>query len=148
MKTLLQLLGAAATLGVLAFAFGYFDPELADVRRWVGAGLIVASMATTWPAVSRLAEDWPRLKPQHNVDVAFAQIGLGVAALTLACLMGGRAGAFLAPLVEPTHMVISPGASSQDAGGAQSAPQPSRPARVSATDRAAHAPRPSASRLI
>ena len=120
MKTVFRLLGAAALFVVLVFAFGYFDPALTDERRWLGCGLIVASMATAWPAVLRLAEDWPRMKPKHNVELAFAQIFLGVAALAIACLMGGRVSSFMEPLVKPTPIITAPGTSGPGAGISQS----------------------------
>ena len=49
-----------------------------------------------------MVDDWPRLKPQYNVDLAFIQIGIGVAILTVAFLMGGRVGALMAPLTAET----------------------------------------------
>ena len=107
-KSVLFYFGVISAFGLLAFAFGYFDAELAEARRWLGFGMIVGGIAITLPAVLRLAEDWPRMKPRHNVDLAFGQIGLGVAVLSLACLMGGRAGAFFAPLVNPTPKLIAP----------------------------------------
>jgi len=106
MKTLFSIFGVVATFGVLAFAFGYFDMELTDTRRWIGCGLIIAGMAAGWPAIGRLAEDWPRLKPKHDVDLAFIQIGVGVVVLTFACMLGGRFGAFVSPLTEPTGVPL------------------------------------------
>jgi hypothetical protein len=35
----------------------------------------------------KLMNDWPRMKPRHNVDVAFVQIYLGVVLLTLAWII-------------------------------------------------------------
>jgi len=114
-KSVLFYLGVIGAFGLLAFAFGYFDTELAEARRWLGFGMIVVGIAITLPAVFRLAEDWPRMKPRHNVDLAFVQIGLGVAVLSIACLMGGRAGALFAPLVEPTPKLTAPANRDSDA---------------------------------
>jgi uncharacterized membrane protein len=108
MKTVFSILGVVATFGLLAFVFGYFDTELTDERRWIGCGLIVAGMATAFPAIARLVDDWPRLKPQHNVDVAFLQIGVAVVVLTIACMLGGRFGAFIAPFAEPLPKLTGP----------------------------------------
>jgi uncharacterized membrane protein len=108
MKTVFWLLGAVAGFGLLAFFFGYFDAELTDERRWLGYGLIVAGMVTAFPAIVRLIDDWPKLKPQHNTDLAFVQIGVAVAVLTVACMLGGRFGAFLAPLAEPLPKSTAP----------------------------------------
>lgn len=128
MKTTLRFLAAIATFGLIAFVFGYFDAELGDVRRWVGGGLIVAGMAIAWPALARLAEDWPRQKPQHDVDLAFAQIGFSAAVLIAACMMGGRFGATVVPLVEPTPKLMLPvtylGVSPQPPTGTPSASRP------------------------
>ncbi|MCX6954379.1 MAG: hypothetical protein NTV51_19685 [Verrucomicrobia bacterium] len=125
MKTSFRLLAAAGIFALLAFAFGYFDEELGDERRWVGAGLILVGMAVAWPALRRLAEDWPRLKPQYNVDLAFAQLALSAAILVGACLLGGRFGATMMPLVKPTPQLTQPagdlGASPQPPAGAQGA---------------------------
>src|SRR5438045_3956747 len=106
MKTVFRCLAATAAFGLVAFAFGYFDTELTDERRWSGCGLIVVGIALAWPALVRLADDWPRLKPQHDVDLAFVQVGFSVAILVVACFMGGRFGAALAPLIEPTPKLI------------------------------------------
>lgn len=95
-------------IALLAFFSGYFDPELSDERRWLGWSLIVAAIVIAWPAVARMVADWPRMKPQHNVDLAFIQIGVGVVILTVAFFLGGRAGAFLAPLVEPPPKAMPP----------------------------------------
>jgi uncharacterized membrane protein len=101
LKTFLWFLGAISVIAVLAFLAGYFDPELADERRWLGAGLIVTGVAIAWPAVMRIVEDWPRMKPRYNVDLAFVQIGLGIAILVAAFMLGGRLGAFVSPLSKP-----------------------------------------------
>lgn len=98
----LGFLALVAVVAMLAFLFGYFDPDLADDRRWIGWGLIILGVATACPAMGRLAEDWPKLKPEHSVDLAFGQVSLGVLILTVACLFGGRFGTFINPLVEPT----------------------------------------------
>ena len=37
--------------------------------------------------IRKLVNDWPRMKPRHNVDVAFVQIYLGVVLLTLAWII-------------------------------------------------------------
>lgn len=108
MKMTLRLLAAAGTFALLAFAFGYFDAELDDLRRLGGCSLIVVGMSLAWPALVRLAEDWPRLKPQHNVDLAFVQIGLSIAVLIIACMMGGRFAARFAPLVDPMPKLTQP----------------------------------------
>ena len=79
---------------------GYFDPELTDERRLFGFSLIVGALTLAWPAVIRMAADWPRMKPLHNVDLAFIQIGLALGILVVAFLLGGRFGAFVSPLVE------------------------------------------------
>jgi uncharacterized membrane protein len=110
MKTGFILLAAITIFGLLAFVFGYFDAELADVRRWIGFALIVAGITTAFPAIARLVDDWPRLKPQHNVDVAFLQIGIAVVVLTVACMLGGRIGAFMAPFAEPLPKLTGPAA--------------------------------------
>lgn len=133
MKTVFGFLAAVGAFGVFAFAFGYFDADLADDRRWFGYALIVAAMITAWPAVLRLAEDWPRLKPQHSVELAFLQIGLGLFVLTAAGMLGGRFGAFLEPMVRPTPKLASPGPAGEEPGAAQGAKQPTRsPAAPSA----------------
>ena len=112
------LLGTAATLGMLAFASGYFDADVTDERRWIGCGLIVTGIATGWPAVLRLVDDWPRMKPQPNVELAFLQISVAVAVLIIASMLGGRFGVFLAPLVEspPKSTGWYPGASKATRG--------------------------------
>lgn len=107
-KTALGGLAALAIFALLAFVFGYFDAELGDERRSTGLGLIITGMSIAWPAMRRLAEDWPRLKPQHNVDLAFAQIGFAGVILLVACLLGGRFGATFTPLVEPTPKLTQP----------------------------------------
>lgn len=112
MKTALRLLAAAAIFGLLVFAFGYFDEELSDERRWGGLALIVASLAIAWPALQRLIEDWPRLKPQYNVDATFALLGLSLAMLVIACMMGGRFAAKFAPLSNPVTPTMNPPVSS------------------------------------
>jgi hypothetical protein len=103
--------GVLVAFGVLAVAFGYLDEELADWRRWSGCGLIAAGLALTIPAVRRLASDWPRQKPKHSVDTAFAQIMLGVIVLTAAGALGGRPEVFFAPLLNPrpSPVVENPG---------------------------------------
>jgi uncharacterized membrane protein len=111
MKMVFWLFGAVALFSLFAFVFGYFDSDLTDVRRWIGCGLIVAGMVTAFPAVVRLVDDWPRLKPQHNVDVAFLQIGVAVVVLTIACMLGGRFGAFVAPFAEPLPKLAGVGVS-------------------------------------
>ena len=108
MKSLLFYLSIAGSYSLLALLFGYFDIDLAEERRWIGLGLILVGIATMLPAGRRLIEDWPRMKPRHNVDLAFVQIGFGVVVLCIACLMGGRAAAFFAPLTEPTPKPIAP----------------------------------------
>lgn len=100
--------GLAAALVVLIGAAGYFDRELDSLRRWTGCGLLVAGVAMIIPATRRLAEDWPRLKPIHNTDVAFLQIMLGVVMIGVASMLGGRADAFFSPLLQPTPQFSLP----------------------------------------
>jgi MFS family permease len=83
--------------GLFAAAFGYFDDQLDDVRRYFGCALILAGIGIVVPALLRLIDDWPRLKPVHNVDRAFAQVMLGLIVLSLAGVLGGRPEAFLEP---------------------------------------------------
>ena len=101
MKIVWRSLGAMAAFGLFALFFGYFDEDLTDLRRWSGCALIVGSMAIAWSAVRRLAEDWPRAKPQHNADLLFAQLAFGFAMLASAFFMGGRVSGALARLSEP-----------------------------------------------
>jgi hypothetical protein len=100
--------GLTAVFALLAVAFGYLDTELAEERRWFGCALILAGMAVVVSAGLRLASDWPRLKPLHDTDVAFLQIGAGLAILTLAALLGGRPYALFAPLIDPTPQITAP----------------------------------------
>jgi 4-hydroxybenzoate polyprenyltransferase len=94
------------TFGLLAVAFGYLDDELDDVRRLFGCTLILIGLVIVVPATLRLASDWPRMKPQHNVDLAFVQIAVGIAVLWVACALGGRAQAFMAPFGKPLPKAI------------------------------------------
>src|SRR2546430_1553070 len=94
MKVLLWIVGPLALIVLFAFFAGYFDPELTEDRRLYGCSMIIAGIALALPAVIRVADDWPRMKPQHNVDLAFIQIGGAVVILTVALLLGGRFGAF------------------------------------------------------
>jgi uncharacterized membrane protein len=114
MKRVFWSAGLVATFAVLVVAFGYLDAALAEERRWLGCLLIVAGLAIAVPAILRLIEDWPRLKPEHSVDLAFVQIALAVAVLSLACVLGGRPEAFLLPLFKPTPQSLA----APDAGGA------------------------------
>lgn len=108
MKRAFKFLAGLIAFCLLAFVFGYFDSELSEGRRWTGCILIVAGMVIAWPAVVRLADDWPRLKPRHNVDLAFAQIGFSMVVLVVACLMGGRCKPVFDPLLEPTPKLAQP----------------------------------------
>jgi hypothetical protein len=108
LKPVFQWSGLAIVFAVLVIAFGYLDTELAEERRWFGCALILAGMAMVVSAALRLASDWPRLKPLHNTDLAFVQVGAGLAILTIAALLGGRTDAVFAPLVNPTPQIVSP----------------------------------------
>lgn len=101
MKPLLRWCCLAGTFTLFVVAFGFFDSELTEVRRWVGCGLIVVSMAIALPAMLRLSNDWSRLKPEHDVDLAFLQIMLSLAFLGAAFLLGGNAAALFARLMTP-----------------------------------------------
>jgi drug/metabolite transporter (DMT)-like permease len=107
-KAILWYAGLILTFAVFVIAFGYLDDELNEGRRWFGLALIIAGMAIVIPAARRLISDWPRMKPRHNVDVAFVQIMFGIAMLWVACLLGGRAEAFLAPILKPTPQMLAP----------------------------------------
>lgn len=107
-----------AVFGLLAFVFGYFDGELAVDRRLYGCALIVGGMIIVLPAAARLAEDWPRLRPEHSVDAAFFQIGVGIVVLTAACFLGGRFAAWVRPMVDPEPKWSSPAAQAEAASRA------------------------------
>lgn len=92
----------AVLFGLLYFAFGYLDADLAAERCWFGCALIIIGLSIALPAVRRLLDDWPRLKPEHSVDLAFLQVTLGVVVLAFACVMGGRLDASIARLRDPT----------------------------------------------
>jgi drug/metabolite transporter (DMT)-like permease len=120
-KAILWYAGLILTFAVFVIAFGYLDGELNEGRRWFGLALIAAGMAIVIPAARRLISDWPRMKPRHNVDVAFVQIIFGISILWVACLLGGRAEAFLAPLLHPTPKAFTPPQDSEPPGSQQPA---------------------------
>jgi hypothetical protein len=101
----------------LGFAFGYLDENLDDLRRVVGLFVLVGGIATVVHAALRLAEDWPRLKPVHDIDLAFVQIAAGIGVLMLACVLGGRPGAYFRPFLEPTPQVQKVSDTPPAAGG-------------------------------
>ena len=94
--------------GLFAAAFGYFDDQLDDVRRYFGCALILAGIGIVVPALLRLIDDWPRLKPVHNVDRAFAQVMLGLMILSLAGALGGRPETFLEPFARERPNRVAP----------------------------------------
>jgi Kef-type K+ transport system membrane component KefB len=99
-------LAVVAFFAVLFVAFGYLDDDLPVERRFYGSALIIVGMTIALPAMKRLKEDWSRLKPLHSVDLAFLQVTAGIAVLTVACLLGGKAQKAFAPLFNPTPIPV------------------------------------------
>jgi hypothetical protein len=65
----------------------------------------------------KLASDWPRPKPRHNVDLAWIQVYLGLALLVIAWIVATDPAR---KLIEPTPQMVSPDAMQQgDATGSR-----------------------------
>ena len=107
-KKVLLIFGLLLAFAVMVIAFGYLDDELDPTRRIAGCVLIAVGIAIAIPAMARLREDWPRLKPVHNVDLAFVQIMVAAGVLWFAWAMGGRAPAFIEPLINPVPKTFEP----------------------------------------
>lgn len=110
MKLRATILYAAALIAfaLLAGAFGYLDEALSDERRWLGFALIIVGLLLVAHAGARLWSDWPKMKPEHNTDLAFCQIMLGVVILSAASLFGGRPENIAARLLAPTPRLEAP----------------------------------------
>ena len=109
--------GSVVAWAALGFGFGYLDENLDDLRRFLGLVVLVGGIAIVVHAALRLAEDWPRLKPVHDVDLAFVQVVAGIGVLALAFVLGGRPGAYFRPLLEPTPQVQKVSDTPPAAGG-------------------------------
>lgn len=96
-----------AVFGLLVYTFGYFDADLPDERRYAGCAVIIIGISIALPALERLAADWSRLKPEHSVDLAFLQIMLSAAVLSIACLMGGRSLSAFRSFTAPTPQLLA-----------------------------------------
>lgn len=107
MKPVYSYSALISVFALLVYAFGYFDADLPDERRYAGCAVIIIGISIALPALERLAADWSRLKPQHSVDLAFVQIMLGIVVLGVACVIGGRPLSTFRTLAQPTPQLLA-----------------------------------------
>lgn len=77
------------------------------------AVLVIAGLGLVIWNGRKLISDWPRPKPRHNVDVAWIQVYVGLAALVLAWILIRNPARLL---FEPTPQLVAAPAGASSAG--------------------------------